>query len=610
MSKREWRAAGLVAAVYVYFLIFAEFAFLELARPVTGDGGRLRGVMGALAAGGVAGGVLGARFFGRADWGRRLARWLTGCAAAAGLAVVAARGGTAGLAAAGLAVGVALGGATVCLAGGLRDAAGERRLGLTAGLGTGAAYASCNLPAVFEAGATAQTLLAAAAALGGALLARGAKADAEHGRDARATTAGNGRDAHATAAWTVVFLALVWMDSAAFYIIQHTEALRAATWQGAWTLWGNAAAHLGAALLAGRALDGGRAGVVASTAAGLLAAACHWITDTGGELLYVAGVSLYSTALVYAPARTGRAGAAAWIFSVAGWGGSALGIGMAQDLHGIPGWFAPMALAAVIAGLAWRRLRTGGAVAATVAGAALVGLAPGEARADDAAIARGREAYVAEGCIHCHSQYVRPGTADVPRWGPARPLEELLREKPPLFGNRRQGPDLLNVGNRRTPEWNRLHLISPRELSPGSRMPSYARLFARGERSGEDLVAYLASLGAGTEEARAEAVAEWKPAAEARARADAAEGAAWFGRLCAQCHGEGGRGDGPAAAKLAARPADLTRAGMDRDEERLARLIKFGRPGTAMAGHEALADETVVSLARYVAGLQSAGATR
>lgn len=120
------------------------------------------------------------------------------------------------------------------------------------------------------------------------------------------------------------------------------------------------------------------------------------------------------------------------------------------------------------------------------------------ARAEDPALLRrGREVYIAEGCIHCHSQYVRPGTADEERWGPARPLAETERQRPPLFGNRRQGPDLQNVGARRTVEWQRLHLQAPRAVTPGSRMPSYAYLFGPGPASdGEALLAYLASLGA------------------------------------------------------------------------------------------------------------------
>ncbi len=120
----------------------------------------------------------------------------------------------------------------------------------------------------------------------------------------------------------------------------------------------------------------------------------------------------------------------------------------------------------------------------------LAGLAP----AQDALVQRGRQVYIAEGCIHCHSQYVRPGTSDEGIWGPVRPLPELERQRPPLFGNRRQGPDLLNVGARRPVEWLRLQLQNPRAVMPGSRMPSYAHLFRAGHPEGEALLAYLLSL--------------------------------------------------------------------------------------------------------------------
>jgi cbb3-type cytochrome c oxidase subunit II len=118
-------------------------------------------------------------------------------------------------------------------------------------------------------------------------------------------------------------------------------------------------------------------------------------------------------------------------------------------------------------------------------------------------IARGRAVYRAEGCIHCHSQYLRHGTVDTERWGPAPSLEVALAGSPPLLGNRRQGPDLATAGRRRTVEWNRMHLIAPRVVSPGSRMPSYAHLFQRGgaESDGEALVAYLGSLGTGPDSA-------------------------------------------------------------------------------------------------------------
>ncbi len=47
----------------------------------------------------------------------------------------------------------------------------------------------------------------------------------------------------------------------------------------------------------------------------------------------------------------------------------------------------------------------------------------------------------------------------------------------PLIGNRRQGPDLSEVGARRSPLWLHIHLIDPRLLSYDSPMPSYAWLF-------------------------------------------------------------------------------------------------------------------------------------
>lgn len=121
------------------------------------------------------------------------------------------------------------------------------------------------------------------------------------------------------------------------------------------------------------------------------------------------------------------------------------------------------------------------------------------AHADDL-VARGRAVYVAEGCIHCHSQYVRPDTADTELWGPAKSLEEHLRGAPPLLGNRRQGPDLQNVAARRPEDWLREHLKAPRKFMPGSRMPSYAHLFRTGATQaaapsdGEALVAYLLTL--------------------------------------------------------------------------------------------------------------------
>lgn len=110
-------------------------------------------------------------------------------------------------------------------------------------------------------------------------------------------------------------------------------------------------------------------------------------------------------------------------------------------------------------------------------------------------IALGRQVYVSEGCMHCHSQFIRPGSADEELWGAARDPDFSRNQAPALIGNRRQGPDLMNVGQRRIREWQRLHLQNPRLVSPHSRMPSYAHLFREGDPRGEALLDYLDSLG-------------------------------------------------------------------------------------------------------------------
>lgn len=106
----------------------------------------------------------------------------------------------------------------------------------------------------------------------------------------------------------------------------------------------------------------------------------------------------------------------------------------------------------------------------------------------------GREVYIAQGCIHCHSQYVRPVGQDTALWGAPTMVDAALAQEPVLIGNRRQGPDLANVALRRPREWNRLHLIDPQSLMPGSRMPKYAYLFEADDPRGPALLDYLDRL--------------------------------------------------------------------------------------------------------------------
>lgn len=593
--------AAVIAATYAFFLIFAEFAFLELVQTAAGA---VRPVMAALAAAGVAGSLVAAWRFAAATAGRALAAAFGFCAAGAGLALVVPPAGLFGAAAV---AGLGLGGLTVTLAASLRGLLGPARLGFWIGAGTGTAYAFCNLPWVFAASPRRQTLVAVALALLGAALTwrwRIAPVAPATGVD----HAGRGRTT-----WIVWLMVLVWLDSAAFYVIQHTPALRAGTWGGPGLLVGNALVHFFVALAAGAWADRGRAAGVALAAFALLVSACGLLVSgktTGVAVAYTAAVSLYSTLLVHYPAFGARPWLATGVFAIAGWGGSALGIGMAQDLRQIPLWFLAVAVVVFLGAWVYRRGPRGSGAAV---GLALMGLLfADEARAQSDPVALGRAVYLSEGCIHCHSQYVRPGSSDVVRWGPGVTMDELRRESPPLPGNRRQGPDLTNVGARRSAEWNRLHLQDPQAVNPGSRMPSYAHLFAGDGAAGEALVAYLGSLGAERAAELRSAQADWRPQAGCGV---GPEGARLFLRLCAGCHGTEGRGDGPLAGRLSGPPPDFRQAAWRRlasgepDPERaLARIIKFGVPGTAMAGHEYLGDEAVVSLARHVRGLHAAPA--
>ncbi len=65
---------------------------------------------------------------------------------------------------------------------------------------------------------------------------------------------------------------------------------------------------------------------------------------------------------------------------------------------------------------------------------------------------RGRKIYIANGCVYCHTQQVRPeyGGADIERkWGDRRSApRDYIFERPALLGKMRMGPDLANVGKR------------------------------------------------------------------------------------------------------------------------------------------------------------------
>lgn len=123
---------------------------------------------------------------------------------------------------------------------------------------------------------------------------------------------------------------------------------------------------------------------------------------------------------------------------------------------------------------------------------------------------RGRQVYLAEGCVYCHTQQIRDEvTLDGKRYGwrtlDAPPSEawEYVNDRPHFLGTKRTGPDLARVGGKYASEWHWAHFKNPRDMgekfysggiNPGaaSVMPSFKYLT---DEEVKDLTAYLQTLG-------------------------------------------------------------------------------------------------------------------
>lgn len=111
---------------------------------------------------------------------------------------------------------------------------------------------------------------------------------------------------------------------------------------------------------------------------------------------------------------------------------------------------------------------------------------------EESAEARGREVYIENGCMTCHTQFVRAVPADSNQdIGPVSQSGDYKYDLPHLLGSNRTGPDLMWVGLKFNEDWQRQHLIDPQSTSPGSIMPSFDYLT---EQEMDDLIAYLMSL--------------------------------------------------------------------------------------------------------------------
>jgi cbb3-type cytochrome c oxidase subunit II len=611
-----WQGGSLVAISYVYFLIFAQFAFLNRLATLGIADAHLKAVMAAMAAGGILLSLLTPRLKLLPSANVRLRAGLAASATAAFLALLPLS--FAAAIAVSFLVGAGLGLLTVTLVTHLRLWAGERNPMLAVGAGTGVGYLVCNVPRFFTAQAEVQTIAAGILCLMGigiTLLPAPASIEAEAVRPRAAISF-----------YRVLgcFTALVWLDSGAFFIIQNTPALKAGTWQGTFHLWANGMLHLAAALISVWFLRRKGLSPVLTAAFLALGIACILLLDPDRVLLasvfYPIGVSLYSVALVAYPSLLAPAASAAergrmagWLYAIAGWTGSAMGIGMGQNLGHVPLAFVAAAGAVILLPQLFLVLRrrarevmlTGFVILAAFFFDRFLDAI--DRPTEFTQVERGRQVYISEGCIHCHSQYVRPNSPDELMWGPVESIHELRQENPPLIGNRRQGPDLSEVGGRRSALWLKAHFYNPAEVSGASIMPSYGFLF-RDERGG-DLVAYLESLhDAGTAQHLAEE-RRWQPPAAEAARANVADGERLYRRDCATCHSASGATRRAWKASFKRLPPDLWKGpyfylppsgSQEQRMIRVAQIAKFGIPGTDMPGHEYLSDRDIASISLWL----------
>ena len=267
-------------------------------------------------------------------------------------------------------------------------------------------------------------------------------------------------------------------------------------------------------------------------------------------------------------------------------------------------------------------------------------MSPEHPLAMSASALRGRVIYGREGCAYCHTQQIRYLHTDMARFGAPTLAWETRFDYPHLWGTRRIGPDLSRAAGTRSADWHFAHLFAPRSVVAKSVMPAYPALFDaapdRPRQEARDLLAYLESLGRAREIAGPEGEAHAREACNcaddemlqmafdgpinahpAKTRrggdipalppsTDLARGQQLYSDHCASCHGATGAGDGPGAAALKPRPANLVEH--EYSGERLAEALWNGVSGSAMPAWRDYQPEDLAALAAMVKGLASARA--
>jgi cytochrome c oxidase cbb3-type subunit II len=226
---------------------------------------------------------------------------------------------------------------------------------------------------------------------------------------------------------------------------------------------------------------------------------------------------------------------------------------------------------------------------------------------------RGRQIYMANGCVYCHTQYVRPQDWNAAGGGKASRVSEAgdyVFDKTALLGTERTGPDLSQEGGVHPNDWHRAHFQNPRWTSPNSIMPQISYLQGRDL---DDLIAYMQSLGGKAADVRmaelnrtqTEVMRAWDTSYTAHlaqiktlvpptwqnlrsampaTNRSLAHGKQVFLQNCVGCHGFSGNGRGPASRFMKPDPADFTNVELQlaASDGQLYHFLLFGLPGTSM----------------------------
>ncbi len=226
---------------------------------------------------------------------------------------------------------------------------------------------------------------------------------------------------------------------------------------------------------------------------------------------------------------------------------------------------------------------------------------------------RGRQIYMGNGCVYCHTQYVRPqdwtaaGGGRVARVAQAG---DYVFQKTMLLGTERTGPDLSQEGGLHPDDWHRAHFRNARFTSPNSIMPQYS--YIQGKEL-EDLISYVQSLGGKAADARyvtlkdkqKEVLKSWDASYEEHlaqikgmvpetwrelksamppTQRSLLHGKQVYLTNCIGCHGQYGDGRGPASEYMKPDPGNFQRpelhlAGSD---GQFYHYLLFGLPGSSM----------------------------